>query len=296
MTCYACSAEGRVLTDVGSIPTASTKLKVYPTYELSGNSGQLLFFYKFEVRLNGMINPKTTNKINQLFKNFVIPFILGIILGAFLFQLDYPEFKEWNWGFIIAFFALSFTVYTYHKNNKRQNSQLYLQRFLDSLKIILELLSSDKPTRRAAWISAQKIAERLKILKREITEISDRKFLDIYLRKFAHDLNLYFTKPWRYFYNVGNVENLEEAYKICGHGKAVLSSGPIPKFPEITFIDELSIRSIFDLIKDTWEKESGYGYKNDEEFLNVIAFNYSELGAYIKHIRGKLKFGMNNNV
>ncbi len=85
-----------------------------------------------------------------------------------------------------------------------------------------------------AWISAQRMAEKMYILKDKITEELDKEFLKIYMRNFAHELNVYFLKPWSYFFWTENAIDLEDALKRSGHGKLEIHS--MPKRIEIKFI------------------------------------------------------------
>lgn len=196
------------------------------------------------------------------------------------------DFISQNMALISLLPAGGWAVYKFIQSGRRANSKFYLEKYIDASGYILKFLESDNPTRRIAWISAGRIAEKLYVLKDKITEEPDKEFLKIYLRSFTHQLNFYFLKPWSYFCLVENSVDPEDALEKSWREQLIVHS--TPKRWEKKFIDELTIKSIFSLTIGTWEDEAGRIYK-DEEFLEIMKGVYPGLGCHIEECRNLLK-------
>src|SRR5581483_11984988 len=76
-------------------------------------------------------------------------------------------------------------------------------------------------------------------------------------------------------------------YNESGLNKIQVSSGLGASFPEVTYIDEDSIKKILELTNSIWKKEGFSIYNDDSEFDNWVRFHYSELSRYLNHLKAK---------
>ncbi len=183
---------------------------------------------------------------------------------------------------LIALATLTYQAYRNNVDDNQKNSKFYLKNYKQTSEIILKHLRSDTPTRRTSWISAASIADKLISLENKITCDADREILEIHQRNFAHDIHeFFFNKSAMYFTGKDQAQSWGEAFK---KPEIIASQGLISNIPLISYINKKTIKSILNITNPIWDKESGYKYSNEEQFKNVVNFNYPELGKYLEEL------------
>lgn len=232
----------------------------------------------------------------QNFKKYcLITCIFTLIASAFfcIFEGFYSSTsKDWftAGSGLIAAAAIAYQAHNYLVEKKSETSQFYLEKYIQSLNIILENLTSDKPTRRMAWISAARISVNAKMFEGKITEQTDKVFLEISQNSFLIKLYEFLRKPEFYFCGVDDEIGAHDFFnkeKIqVEENRMKASPGKKPNIPQLTYVDMDSIKKIVDLVKETWRKNDNCSYNNDKEFENIIQFNFSGLGSYFSLLEG----------
>lgn len=211
--------------------------------------------------------------------------VIALVIGVFWICKSWSEAEVLfiASGSAFAAAALMYTAYCFQIDSKERSSKFNLENYMKASEMILRRLKSDLPTRRSSWISAASMADKLLILVGKITEESDREFLDIYQRNFAHCINEFILeKPAIYFSGNDKIQSWTEAFQ---RPEIIATPGLIPNIPLIPYINRNTIKSILNLTNDIWEKENGYKYTNEDEFHNVINFNYPKLGEYLLELK-----------
>lgn len=198
---------------------------------------------------------------------------------------------------LIAAAAISYQSHQISLSKKRDEPKFYLEKYMQASDMVLRRLRAGSPTKRAAWISAASIADKMNLLKAKVTEQADKEFLEIYQRDFVHLLHEFILdKSAKYFYGVSSeARDLNDAFDKSGFGKFSVSSGPMPNIPKMTWVEESSIRRVLELSKEAWREEGNYIWNGDEEFLSVIKINYPELFVYLNHLKNK-KQGLHKDI
>ncbi|MFA6302171.1 MAG: hypothetical protein WC627_03450 [Legionella sp.] len=181
---------------------------------------------------------------------------------------------------LIALATLTYQAYRNTLEDSKKSSNFYLESYKQTSEMILKRLKSDTPTRRVSWISAAAMADKLIVLEKKIIENIDQDILDVYQRDLAHQIyEIFSDKPAVYYCGIDYADSCEFALKnlsIKTKNSAGLSS-----VQQLLYIDKESIKSILNTTNHVWEKEVGYRYKNDTEFMNVIKHNFPNLFAYL---------------
>jgi len=181
---------------------------------------------------------------------------------------------------LIALATLTYQAYRNTIEDGKKSSNFYLDGYKKTSELILKRIKSDTPTRRVSWISAAAMASKLISLEKKITNSVDQDILDVYQRDLAHQIyEIFIDKPAVYFCGVDYADSCEFALKNLSI-KTPKSSG-LSSMPQLLYIDKETIKSILDITNHIWEKEVGYRYKNDTEFMNVIKHNFPNLFAYL---------------
>lgn len=214
--------------------------------------------------------------------------ILGLIFLVFG-VFDSSTIKDFFTasGSSFAASALMYAAWSCQNDSREKASKKYLETYIEIFGIILNRLQSQLSSRRTSWNTASSLTDKILKIENKITNKSDMKVLEIYQRNLAHDVNEFLrSKSQLYFCGIDESSGYKTAREFFNaqaqkDSVVVCNSGLIPKFNVLTYIDFRVIKSILDLTNSTWEKEVGYKYKNDDEFMNVVKMNYSELHIYL---------------
>ncbi|MBP6917617.1 MAG: hypothetical protein KBB94_01715 [Legionellaceae bacterium] len=181
---------------------------------------------------------------------------------------------------LIALATLTYQAYRNTLEDGKKSSNFYLDGYKQTSEMILKRIKSDTPTRRVSWISAAAMAGKLISLEKKITNSVDQDILDVYQRDLAHQIyEIFIDKPAVYFCGVDYAESCEFALNNLS-AKTPKSAG-LSSMPQLLYIDKDTIKSILDITNHVWEKEVGYRYNNDTEFMNVVKHNFPNLFTYL---------------
>lgn len=188
---------------------------------------------------------------------------------------------------LIALATLTYQAYRNSLEDSKKSSNFYLESYKQTSEMILKRLKSDTPTRRVSWISAAAMADKLIVLEKKIVESIEQDILDVYQRDLAHQIyEIFSDKPAVYYCGVDYADSCEVALKklsIKTKNHPGLSS-----VQQLLYIDKETIKSILNTTNHVWEKEVGYRYKNDTEFMNVIKHNFPNLFTYLSSLEKEI--------
>lgn len=189
--------------------------------------------------------------------------------------------------------TLAYFVYCNIAENNQKASRFYLKKYIEAANMILRRLKSDQPTRRVSWVTAADISDKLDSFEKMISEKSDKDYLEIFRRNYAHDIHEFlYMKKAIYFYGVSEANDLDDAFSKCNFRKAALSVAGEKDKPHSspTFIEEKHIISV---LKPILVLDEAYGNKiiNNNNFdsdLVLLDMKYSSIATYVTHLRKKL--------
>lgn len=235
------------------------------------------------------------NVFDKAKRNFLPVLILILILLAvitvyFGFQKEFENKDLFTCAAVlVSAAALLYNAHKIKQEDNEKSSKFYLENYIKVSSMILEKLFEKTPSRRRMnWHTASIIADKLIKLEGKITGQADKEVLKIYQRNMAHDIGLFFREqPAMYYTGIdanNHEQSLDDALK---QPEIKATSDPIPKIPPSFFISKKSIKTILDIINPIFLEEVNYQYTNDEEFHNVVKFNYPNLAEYLEKLKEK---------